>query len=172
MNLTTDRLRLREAHPDKDSAFFLKLLNDPEYIRNIRDSGVRTEADAKKFLEDIYLTSYRIHGFGLWVMEEMRTGHQAGVCGLIKRPTLKHPDLGYALLSAYRKRGLVVEAGRAVLDYAKKTLNLKTIQAITTEANKPSSQVLVKLGFKKEGETKDERTGEPLTLYTVSLGGD
>ena len=43
--IETGRLLLREF-TDSDSAFFLELLNDPAWIRNIGDRHVRTVAEA------------------------------------------------------------------------------------------------------------------------------
>ena len=45
----TPRLRLRELH-DGDAPFLLELLNDPDFIANIADRGVRSEDDARAYL--------------------------------------------------------------------------------------------------------------------------
>ncbi len=46
--LETTRLRLRHLGAS-DAPFMLRLLNDPAFIRNIGDRGVRTEGDALRY---------------------------------------------------------------------------------------------------------------------------
>ena len=45
----------------EDSAFLVELMNEPAYIANIGDRGVRTVADAMRYIEEKYLMSYQRH---------------------------------------------------------------------------------------------------------------
>jgi len=63
----TERLRLRRLTAD-DAPFILELLNDPDFLRNIGDRGVRTEADARGYILDGPVASYERHGFGLYLV--------------------------------------------------------------------------------------------------------
>jgi ribosomal-protein-alanine N-acetyltransferase len=47
--LETERLILRQASID-DAEFILALLNEPSFIRNIGDRGVRTMEDARNYI--------------------------------------------------------------------------------------------------------------------------
>ena len=47
--LETDRLALRQFTTD-DAEFILDLLNDPSFLRHIGDKGVRTRADAVRYV--------------------------------------------------------------------------------------------------------------------------
>ena len=99
--LTTSRLVLHELSA-ADAPFILELVNQPDFIANIRDSGVRDEADAVRYIEDGPRASYAQHGFGLWRVENRKTGGPVGICGLLKRDWLDDPDIGYAVLERFR----------------------------------------------------------------------
>lgn len=144
--LTTNRLRLQELKPD-DAAFVLDLLNEPAFHRYIGDKGIRKRKEALKYLEDGPMASYNNHGYGLYLVKEKASDASAGICGLKKRAVLELPDLGYAFLKKYWGQGYATEAGRAVLQYARKELKLSRIAAITHPENEGSIKVLTKLGF-------------------------
>jgi RimJ/RimL family protein N-acetyltransferase len=60
---------------------------------------------------------------------------------------LDFPDLGYALVPEFWGRGYAMESAGAVLAYARNTLNLSRILAITNEDNERSIRVLERIGF-------------------------
>jgi len=66
--LETDRLILRWLSPD-DDAFILELLNEPSFIRFIGDKSVRTIEDARKYILNGPVASYKQFGFGLYAVE-------------------------------------------------------------------------------------------------------
>jgi ribosomal-protein-alanine N-acetyltransferase len=149
MILETDRLRLRELTPD-DAEFMLRLLNEPSFIRNIGDRGVRTLEDARAYILNGPVASYERHGFGLWLIELKESGAPAGVCGLLKRDALEDVDLGYALVPEHWSRGYASEAASAVMSYAAERLGLRRVVAITDAGNQSSVRLLEKLGFRYE----------------------
>ena len=59
MTLETPRLRIREMTAD-DAAFMLALLNDPAFIRNIADRGVRTVQAARDYIAAGPIASSRV----------------------------------------------------------------------------------------------------------------
>jgi RimJ/RimL family protein N-acetyltransferase len=148
--LETERLRLRTLAPDDDAEFVLRLLNEPSFIRNIGDRGVRTLDDARAYILNGPVASYEKHGFGLWLMELKETCAPAGVCGLLKRDALEDVDIGYALVPEHWSRGYASEAASAVLAYARERLGLRRVVAITDAGNQSSIRLLEKLGFRYE----------------------
>jgi len=160
----SSRLRLRELHAG-DASAMLALLNDPDFIAHIGDRGVRSEAQALAYLEAGPLAGYRAHGYSLWAVEAQPGGEFAGVCGLIRRDTLPDPDIGYALLPAWRGRGLAAEAGRLVLEHAFDVLRLPRVLAIVTETNAASRRLLESLGLRSQG--LREVGGESLLVYAI-----
>jgi RimJ/RimL family protein N-acetyltransferase len=148
--LQTERLRIRHFGP-QDAAFILELLNDPDWIRFIGNRNLRTPDDARAYIEKSLASLYKRLGFGLDLVELRDTGEPIGMCGLIKRDTLEHVDLGFAYLPAFRGKGYGYEAGVAALDYGVHELGLERIVAITSPDNDASGKLLRRLGFEFQG---------------------
>ena len=87
MILETERLQLRRLSVD-DAEFILRLLNEPSFIQNIGDRGVRTVDDARGYIVKGPITSYEKFGFGLWMVETRSPIAPIGICGLLKRDVL------------------------------------------------------------------------------------
>jgi len=145
--LETPRLRVRELSPG-DAAFILELLNEPAFIRNIADRGVRTEEDAVRYLLEGPMASYKRFGFGLFAVELKDSEVPIGMCGLLKRDVLDHPDIGFAFLQRHWRMGYAEESATAVLAYGLNTLKLERVLAITALDNHGSMHVLEKIGLR------------------------
>lgn len=91
------------------------------------------------------------YGFAHWAVETREDAAFIGTLGLLCRETLPVPHLGFALLPAYRGKGYVTEAGRAVLDYARDVLGLSQLCAIVSPDNAESIRALEKLGLQQHG---------------------
>ncbi|MEH6630069.1 MAG: GNAT family N-acetyltransferase [Halopseudomonas aestusnigri] len=147
--LETDRLRLRELG-EADAPFILELLNEPSFIENIVDKGVRNLDQACDYINKGPVKSYRQNGFGLYLTELKELKTPIGMCGLIKREGLDHPDIGYALLPTFWSKGYAFESAAAMLEYAKTVLELPLVVGITSPDNVGSARVLEKIGLKFE----------------------
>lgn len=147
--IETQRLGLYElsAESAEDVAFICRLLNEPSFLANIGDRGVRNLEDAHAYLLKGPVASYRSNGFGLYRLQVIASGETVGLCGLVKRATLDDVDLGYALLPEFWGKGYAVEAGAAVLADAGARLGLRRVVAITDPLNEGSIRVLERLGF-------------------------
>lgn len=166
----TGRLVLRELEPG-DADFILELLNDPAWIQHIGDRGVRTLADAERYIEDGPRAMYAAHGFGLYLTELKQGGEAIGLCGLLKRDWLEDVDIGFAFLPAYRGKGYAAEAARAVLQFAEETLKLRRVVAITSLGNESSVRLLERLGFRPEGVIPFQGGAETVRLFSLRLAG-
>lgn len=143
----TERLILREfVKQDKD--FIYELLNTEGWIQYIGDRNIRSLKDAEYFITDRLTPSYRKNGFGFYAMLNKQSNKVIGMCGLVKRDGLDHVDLGFAVLPNYTKNGFAYEAALSCIKYAKESLKLKTLAAITNTDNESSIALLNKLGFK------------------------
>lgn len=163
--LETERLTIREFIPS-DSGFILQLLNSPGWLRYIGDRNVRSEADAKNYLENGPMKSYRDNGYGLWLVALKESGKPIGMCGLIKRDYLEHRDIGFAFLPEYTGKGYAEESAQAVIDYARNTLLLPVVAAITVPGNASSIKLLEKLGLRQQ--RMIELNSEQLLLFQTS----
>jgi RimJ/RimL family protein N-acetyltransferase len=162
--LDTERLRLRELL-ESDAAFVLRLLNEPSFIRSIGDRGVRTLADAERYLRDGAIASYRTHGYGLYLVELKESGEPLGICGLVRRDYLEAADVGFAFLPEFWSRGYASESATAVMAYAFKSLGLPRILAIVSPGNVGSIRVLEKLGLVFQGMIKPPGEGSDVQLF-------
>lgn len=143
----TTRLRVRTFVPD-DAAFVLRLVNEPAFIANIHDKGLRTLEDARRFLESGPWTAGQPPGHGQFVVELRDSGVPIGICGLLRREALPAPDIGYAILGEFWNQGYAYEAAAGVMEYGRTTLGLGTILALTSAENAASIRVLEKLGLR------------------------
>lgn len=167
--IQTERLQLRELSPAQDAANMLALLNDPGFIAGIADRNVRSEADARDYLAHWHGAQYASVGFGHYAIELRQGGGFIGTAGLIQRPDLALPDIGYALLSAHHGRGYAEEAARAVMAYARETLGLRGLCGIVSPSNASSVRLLEKLGLRREGEYTMAAEREPLAYYAIAF---
>jgi|KBSSwiStaDraftv2_1062776.scaffolds.fasta_scaffold287773_1 RimJ/RimL family protein N-acetyltransferase len=147
--LETPRLILRRFTA-ADAAFIHELVNEPDWKRFIGDKGVDSLDAARRYIENGPVAAYRRHGFGLFAMQRKADAALVGMCGLIKRETLDDIDLGFALLARHAGQGLAHEAAQATLTYARDTLGLARVVAITDADNARSEHLLEKLGMRYE----------------------
>lgn len=168
MILETDRLELSELDEQSHAAFMLALLNEPSFIQFIGDRGVRDEAQARQYLLDGPIASYRDNGFGMYLVCRKKDGAQLGVCGLVKRPELDDVDIGFAFFPEYWSRGYASEAAAAVLHWAQNQLGLSRIVAITDTENHGSARVLEKIGLRFDRLIDFAPQEPPLRLFVTS----
>ncbi len=162
--LDTPRLGLRRVELT-DAPFFLRLVNEPDWRRYIRDLQVRTEADAAAHLQKSYLAAYARHGFGLYLVESRASGEPLGICGLVQREHLPEPDLGFAFLAAARGQGYAREAAAAVLAGEPAMRGRDRVLAVTQPANAASIRLLERLGFRYQRPHDWGDGRPPVSLY-------
>lgn len=164
----TERLELREFSA-ADADFVLELLNQPAVLQFVGDKGVRSLQDARRYIEDSPLTSYRENGFGHYVVALQESRLALGLCGLFHRDFLETPDLGFAFLEQHAGNGYATEASAAVLSFARDVLRMPTVLAMTDRDNDRSANVLDKLGFQFDRDFAVPGEDTLLRLYAVEL---
>lgn len=162
--LDTARMRLRELTLD-DAAFIIELLNTPGWMRFIGDRNVHSQSQAITYLKEGPLKSYKNHGFGLYLAEEKDSAKAIGMCGLLKRDTLEHPDIGFAFLPEYTGKGYALEAAQATLQFANEQLQIPTVAAITKADNERSIGLLNKIGLRYKRRIRVPGNDGELLLY-------
>jgi RimJ/RimL family protein N-acetyltransferase len=167
-DLETERLVLRQFVPT-DAAFILELLNEPSFLQNIGDRGVRTLSDAERYIETGPAASYARNGFGLYLVETKESNESIGMCGLIKRDSLEDVDLGYAFLPRYWSKGYAIESVLAVMRYAKNIVRLERVVAIVDPNNQGSIRVLEKAGFRFEKMVRLSADDIELRLFAIEI---
>jgi RimJ/RimL family protein N-acetyltransferase len=160
----TPRLLVRRlVTDDADAAFILRLLNEPSFLENIGDRGVRSADDARAYIANGALASYATHGFGLFHVSLKATGQAMdraigqtagppiGMCGLLRRDWLDGVDLGFAFLPEFWGKGYAYESSLGVIEWARASLGITRVLGITKPDNHGSIRVLEKLGLKFAG---------------------
>ncbi len=138
--------------------------NDPDFIQHVGDRGIHTENEARQALADGALTAYRESGFGPFHVS-LKDGRAIGICGLFEREELDHPDLGFALLPAFRRKGFAEEAARAVLQYCDNALHLPGVYAIVAPANFASIALIERLGMRLTRRLRMNGDDDDVSLY-------
>jgi [ribosomal protein S5]-alanine N-acetyltransferase len=167
--LETNRLVLRQFSID-DAPFILELLNTPGWLRYIGNRGIKTLTDAQSYLVNGPLMAYAKQGYGLCMVETKEASKPIGMCGLLKRDYLEHPDVGYALLTDCESQGYAHEIVSAVVQYAFHKLHFKVVNAITLPDNYKSTRLLHKLGFQQQSNIILE--DKKLLLFALSTGNN
>lgn len=113
--------------------------------------------------------SYAHFGFGLYLVRRREDDVPIGICGVLRRPALDNPDLGYALVPEVWRMGYAREAAITVLAHAHDDLHLTRLSAIVSPDNQPSIALLESLGFRHE-ETRSLSPGaSPIHLFAMVL---
>lgn len=146
-----DSARLHYRRPTlDDAAFLLALVNSPDWLAYIGDRGVRTEADARAYMEAKLVPAMTAPEFGPYAACLRSDGTPIGTVGIYDRPGLDVPDLGFALLPAYIGRGYGEESARAALRFAERR-GITNLSAISDPRNTASAGLLKKVGFRQNG---------------------
>ena len=155
---TTSRLTLQLLHL-KDAPFIQTLVNTPGWLQFIGDRKIHTITAAEEYITKI-LNNQAITYYIVTLKGQPIT---IGLITLIKRTYLNHPDIGFAFLPEFEKKGYAFEAASVVLNHFK--AQLPTIHATTLASNTPSIQLLKKLGFIFTKTIENE--GQVLQVYST-----
>lgn len=165
VNLETPRLRLRELTVD-DAEFVCRLVNEPSFLTNIGDRGVRTPEDARRYILDGPWTRQRKPGYAQFLVQLKGNGTPIGVCGLLYREALDLSDVGFALVPEHWGKGYATEAASAVMAYGRSALGIDRIVGLTSADNHSSIKVLEKLGLSFERTVKMSEDDPGTALYS------
>ena len=147
----------------------LAVWNDPAFVRNVGDRGVRSLEQAHEAMQSGALKLYADYGYGPYAMVLKEQDERIGICGLFKRDNLAHPDIGFAVLPDYCGKGLAGEAAFAVVAHARDDLRLSELTAIVSPGNAPSIGLIEKLGLSFDGMIRMPGDDEAICLYTMHL---
>ncbi len=166
--LGTHRLRFRQID-ESDAGFIFRLYSTDSFKRYIGDKNFRTAEDARQFIANSMVKMYQTAGLGLHLVELKPDAIPIGICGLIKRDSLDEVDLGFGFLPDYEALGYGFESACSFLAFARKTLQLDRVVAITTSDNAACIKLLKKLDFQFERVHEQLPQGVTLGLYARLL---
>lgn len=166
--LETERLELGVIS-EEDAEIMLAIWNDPAFIRNVNDRGVRTIEEAREAVREGAQKLFEDYGYGPYWMQLKSDGTRIGICGLFKRENLDDPDIGFAVLPDWIGKGYAGEAAAAVVSYARDGLGLSALTAIVSPANAPSIGLIKKLGMSFDRMITMPGDDDAIQLYSMPL---
>lgn len=170
MQLTTDRLIIRDWHPLYDAQQAFDIYGDPRvtaWLQSKADQSIRITQDRLQ-----RYCGRTVAGFGIWAVLEKAIDRVIGSLLLVSLPKSDKTDsgkieIGWHFRPASWGYGYATEAARVVLKYGFQELQLPTIYAITAPDNIRSQQVMSRLGMQSLGLT-DDYYHRTLKLYSLA----
>jgi ribosomal-protein-alanine N-acetyltransferase len=172
--LETPRLQLRKITGADETAVF-RIFSDPRVNKYLGHPPFLTFEEAAFWVRTVQSSLGEQEGIR-WALECRDTGSFIGSIGYW-RILKQHfrAEIGYELAPAFWGKGYMDEALKAILQFGFETMQLHSVEANVTPANKSSLALLHRNGFIEEGFLKEnyygtsENTGQPGFLDTVSL---
>ena len=93
---------------------------------------------------------WMIRGFGMWALEDRKTGAFVGRCGPWYPEAWPEREIGWLVLPSAEGRGYAFEAAHAARDYAYKTLGWTTAISLIAADNLRSQALAKRLGAVNE----------------------
>jgi [ribosomal protein S5]-alanine N-acetyltransferase len=152
--LETKRLKLIEITPIYAESVF-KILSLEEVTRYYGTDRFTSIEEAKKLIDMFQKNFYekRSMRWGIVLKKDNKFIGTLGLNGLQLKN--KKAEIGYEIHPSYWRKGYTSEAINEVLRYSYLELELNRIGAVVYLENEASSNLLEKLGFKKEGVLRD-----------------
>ncbi|BDD01098.1 GNAT family N-acetyltransferase [Persicobacter psychrovividus] len=133
----------------QDDQFLLELMNTKGWLTFIGDKYIENTQHARTYIIDSIIPAYKSPTMGMRKIVLKSSNTPIGICGFVQRTYLDLPDIGFALLPQFSKKGYMLEACRALLAYGK-VRGIHPCAAITTSSNVKSQQLLKRLGFQQQ----------------------
>lgn len=152
-----------------DAGLMLAVWNDPAFIRNVTDRGIRTLNQSREAIRDGAQKLFEDFGYGPYCMSLKSDGTMIGICGLFKRENLDDPDIGFSVLPEYCGKGFAGEAALAVVRFARDNLGIRSLAAIVSPDNAPSIGLIEKLGLSFERMITMPGDEDAICLYQRTL---
>ncbi|MBW4553406.1 MAG: GNAT family N-acetyltransferase [Aphanocapsa sp. GSE-SYN-MK-11-07L] len=147
LGFETQRLRLKPV-VENDLHTLHRIFADPYVRKYLCDDQVFSLYQIKEMLiENCQL--FDQHKFGLWLIETKEQNQTIGFVGLWYFFEEPQPQLLYALLPEFTKKGYATEAANRIVEYCFDQLSYQYILASCNQPNLESSKVAAKLGMKQ-----------------------
>jgi [ribosomal protein S5]-alanine N-acetyltransferase len=167
-NIETNRLILRNIdHSDRDLIF--KEFQNDFINRYLFDAEPMTDISQADELIDFY-TVIEPRKQNRWVLIDKTTNTKLGTCGYhLWNPDKKEVEIGFELMEPYNGKGYMLEAVKAIIEFAKHKMGVERINAIVYIENIKCIHLLERLGFVKVGEEETEFRGQIYLHFFYAL---
>lgn len=159
----TARLQLLPYILEDSEAF--RLLNNDSFIRKFLWDDEPIDAMTADDIMEQNLRHFEENHYGLWKIRLKHSKKTIGYVGLWHFFDEPQPQLIYALLESYTKKGYATEASRTIIEYALNQLGFEYLTAATDEPHLASQKVAQRLGMSfVEKRIEDNR---PTLFYKI-----
>lgn len=168
--LETKRLILREITL-QDAASIYEYLSMLEVTRYYGRENLENLEQAEEIVA-LFDMNYRERRGIRWGIVRKDTGQFIGTVGFHSWiPRHRRAEIGYEVHPDHWRNGYASEAIREAITFGQNTMELRRIGAVTFINNDASGQLLLKLGFEKEGLLRDYMVhqGESHNAFVYSL---
>jgi ribosomal-protein-alanine N-acetyltransferase len=168
----TDRLGFR-LWKDEDSAPFASMNKDPEVMKYFPNVLSKEESD--NFIKRI-MNHFKDYGYGLWAVDIKETSEFIGFIGFytatFQAEFTPCVEIGWRLDHRFWNKGYATEGAKRCLDYGFNRLGLNEICSFTSKLNKPSINVMKKIGLTEQGaflhpNVNEDNPLRPHVLYKI-----
>ena len=151
--LLTHRLTLRQLSKSDAEAIF-KLRSDTEINKYLDRRRCESLEDAAAFIDNIN-ENIKTDGFYYWAISRIGNESLIGTICLFDLDAERTKcEIGYELLTEFQGSGIMLEAAKKVVEYARETIGVSRIDAVTHPQNHSSTKLLQKLNFEKLATTE------------------
>ncbi|WP_454192627.1 GNAT family N-acetyltransferase [Paenibacillus sp. Marseille-Q7038] len=152
--LETKRLIMREI-TIQDAVSIYEYLSMSEVTRYYGRENLESLEQAEEIVA-LFDTNYRERRGIRWGIVRKDTGQFIGTVGFHSWiPRHRRAEIGYEVHPDHWRNGYASEAIREAITFGQNTMELSRIGAVTFINNDASGQLLLKLGFEKEGLLRD-----------------
>lgn len=160
--IETERLLIRPIKIT-DTSFILDLLNSEGWLQFIGDRKIKSVVEAEKYIQNILDNEKFFYS----VFELKETKLPVGIITFLYRDNQQFPDIGFAMLPKFDKKGYAFEATKQYLEEIANEKKVNKVIAITLPDNSQSIRLIERLGLKYEDEIQDN--AKILHLYSRTL---
>ncbi|MBT2695420.1 GNAT family N-acetyltransferase [Bacillus sp. ISL-55] len=148
--LETDRLTLREITEEDAEDLFFNFSN-AKVMKHYGSEPLENIEEARGLIHSFQVGFYENKGirWGIQLKSQKSLIGTVGFHALSSKH--RRAEIGYELHPTYWGKGLATEAIGKAVEYGLNEMKLKRIGAIVFLENTTSNELLLKLGFKKEG---------------------
>jgi RimJ/RimL family protein N-acetyltransferase len=156
--IETERLILKPLTYEQLTKY-MRLDNSLETELNLNTTSRTISADLREALEQTILPNVADSGKNylfstIWTIISKADNLMVGDLCFVGEPNADGEiEIGYGTYEEFRKRGFMTEAVGAMIEWAKKQPDIRTIIALTEKTNIDSFSILQKNNFTKSGET-------------------
>ena len=162
--IVTKRLIMR-GFQEEDLDAYAEMCGDAEVMRYVGTGQTLSRSESWRSMA-MMLGHWQLRGYGMWAVEERRSGEMLGRVGCWQPEGWIGLEIGWTIRRVFWGQGFATEAGKVAMEYAFQELQQTHVISLIRPENIASRRVAEKLGEKLEG--TGELFGSEVVIYGIS----